>query len=178
MGDISCNSNTLQLLLDGDKSAVKVVLSDLFGSGTDASKVKKVYKYNRVDPDLEGLEVNLIVSDKHIRGAIQAHAVILAVDVTADGDGQFDIEEGLMTHAGINTVVLILNNTLCLQKPIWKTDIGPQEYAFIPRVNQIPTIKKKYDDWEKHFVKFTETNYENLGGTFDTIINMALILFR
>eukprot|EP00092_Neocalanus_flemingeri_P000294 GFUD01000314.1.p1 GENE.GFUD01000314.1~~GFUD01000314.1.p1 ORF type:complete len:859 (-),score=190.48 GFUD01000314.1:80-2656(-) len=167
-----CKLNTLQIDIEGDNSAIEHILSKLFDTaGEDVTKSAD-YRYNKVDEELVGLEVNVKVSEKPRHGDLKPHAVILALDVAAKEP--IDIKERLQRLSGTNTLVLIINNIS--QKQLLKAGSLQEEYKDLPSANQINDIKKNDYDFEKHFVKFIETNDEHLQATFDTLINLALVL--
>ena len=98
--------NTLRINLEGDGSAIKHILSKLFDCESDDQESD--YKYNKVDEELEGLEVNVRVSQNPRNADPKPHAVIMAVDLAAEEP--INIEEGLEKHNGTITTLLIINN--------------------------------------------------------------------
>ena len=176
--------NHLNLYLEGDKIAVKHILSKLFDIISDDSPARKeVYKYNKVDEDLEGLEVGVRVSEKPKDSCCyhssKPHAVIIAVDVAAEEP--FDIEESLESHkhTETTTLVLIINNKSTKSVLKASKEVVQEEYKHSPRAIQIESIASKIKkdlNCVNHLMEFTETDDANLQSTFDSILNMALVL--
>eukprot|EP00092_Neocalanus_flemingeri_P002492 GFUD01002668.1.p1 GENE.GFUD01002668.1~~GFUD01002668.1.p1 ORF type:complete len:898 (+),score=192.55 GFUD01002668.1:90-2783(+) len=233
-----CKVNSLQLDLEGDVTAIQHILRNLFAISVNDNPRTGIYRYHKVDVDLEGLEVNVRVPENPTNGHPKAHAVIIAVDLRAketinieeaakktvdteeavketinieeaakerlDIDEtkketidikeaaketidievptkeKTEIEEALGRHRqiGTNTIVLIINN-ISTKSLLKANDVIQDEYKAFPRAHEIKNLQSRINnnlDCERHFVELFETNDENLQATFDSLINMALVL--
>jgi hypothetical protein len=147
--------NTLKIDLLGDSSATDLILRKLLETSGDDNQEEEEFEYSKITKYLAGLRVAVRLL-KDTRDEDPPHALFIALS-THDA---VSIEEYLNKHPATPTAVLVLN----------------QSNVETKKIIQALKIKMDHCAGRNQFIHFVETNEENLKYTFDSLINMAVVL--